>query len=124
MLKKTLESPLDNKEIKPINLKEINTEFSLKGLMLKLKLQYFGHLKRWLIEKDPDAGKDWKQKENMTDEMVRKDHQLNGQEFEQTLWDSEGPGSLACCSEWSHKESDTTERLNWTELIIIIGSIV
>ena len=65
MLKKTLESPLDSKEIKPI-LKEINSEYSLEGLMLKLKLQYFGHLmqradsleKTQLIGKDPDAGKD------------------------------------------------------------------
>ena len=44
MLEKTLESPLDHKEIKPINPKAINPEYSLKGLMLKLKLQYFGHL--------------------------------------------------------------------------------
>ena len=62
-------------------LKEISQEYSLKGLMLKLKLQYFGHLpdaKNWLIGKDPDAGKDWR----WEDEMVGWHHQLNGHEFE------------------------------------------
>ena len=60
MLKKTLENPLDRKEIKPVNLKEINPEYSLEGMMLKLKLQYFGHLMQTAhsLEKDPDAGKD------------------------------------------------------------------
>ena len=61
VLEKTLESPLDSKEIKPVNLKEINTEYSLEGLMLNLKLQYFGYLMLRLfrlIGKDPDAGKD------------------------------------------------------------------
>ena len=73
VLEKILESPLDRKEIKPNWFqKEISTEYSLEGLMLKLKLQYFGHLKNWLIGKDPDAGKDWGQEEKGTteDEMV------------------------------------------------------
>ena len=62
---KTLESPLDCKEIKPVNIKEIGLEYSLRGLMLKLELQYFGHLMQsQLIGKDPDAGKDWSQKQN------------------------------------------------------------
>ena len=55
VLEKTLESPLDSKEIQPIYPKEISTEYFLEGLMLKIKLQYFGHLTHW---KDPDAGKD------------------------------------------------------------------
>ena len=68
-------------------LKEISPEYSLEGLRLKLKLQYFGHLmwtKSWLIGKDPDAGKDWGQEEKgMTeDEMVGLYHQLNGHESE------------------------------------------
>ena len=67
-------------------LKEINPEYSLEGLLLKLKLQYFGHLMRkaWFIGKDPDAEKDWKQKEKgaAEDEMVRGHHQLNGNKFE------------------------------------------
>ena len=63
-----------------------------------------------LIEKDPDAGKNWRQKEKgaAEDETVRYHHWLNGREFEQTLGDSEGQGSQACCSPWGHKESDTT----------------
>ena len=66
------------------------------------------------MRKDPDAGKDGRQEEKGTTEheMVRWHHQLNGYEFEQTLGDSEGQGSLACCSPWGHKESDTIEQLN------------
>ena len=71
---KSLESPSDYKEIQPVNPKEINPEYSLEELMLKLKLQYFDHLivKNWLFGKDPDAGKDWRHEEKrMTeDEMV------------------------------------------------------
>ena len=97
------------------NLKEINSECLLEVLMLKLKLQYFGHLMQsQLIGKDPDAGKDWRQKEKgiTEDEMIGWHHRLNGLEFEQTSEDSEGQGSLACCSPWGRKELDTTERLN------------
>ena len=70
--------------------------------------------KKWLIRKYPDAGKDWRQKEKGTtgDEIAGWHHQLNGQEFEQTLGGSEGQRSLACCSSWGHKESDMTEGLN------------
>ena len=96
-------------------LKEISPEYSLEGLMLKLKLQYFGHLmENWLIGKDPDAGKDWRQEKKQAeeDEMVGWHHQLNGHEFEQTLGDSEGQGSLACYSPRSGKESETTEQPN------------
>ena len=73
--------------------------------------------KSQLIGKDPDAGKDWGQEKGATeDEMIGWHHWLNGHEFEQTLGDSEGKGSLACCSPWGHKESDTTEQLKnkWT----------
>ena len=75
--------------------------------MLKLKLQYFwpSDAKSGLIGKDPDAGKDWNQKEKGTteDEMVEWHHRVNGHEFEQTLGDSERQGILACCSPWNHK---------------------
>ena len=75
-------------------LKEISPEYSLEGLMLQLKLQYFGHLMRRAdsFEKDPVAGKDWEQKEKgMTEgEMAGWYHQLNGLEFEQALGDGEG----------------------------------
>ena len=92
-------------------LKEISPEYSLEGLMLKLKLQHFGHLMHsWLIWKDPDAGKDWRQKEKRVaeDEMVRQHHRLKEHELEQTPGDSEGQGSLECCSPWDLKELDTT----------------
>ena len=102
-------------------LKEISPECSLEGLMLKLKLQYFGHL-MWRtdsLEKDPDAGKDWRQEEKgaTEDEMVGWHHWLNGHEFEQILGDGEGQEKLVCCSPWGCKGSDTTEWLNWTETI-------
>ena len=97
-------------------LKEINPEYSLEGLVLKLKLQCSGHLMRRAnsLEKTLDAGKDLRQEEKgMTeDQMVEWHHQLNEHEFEQAPKDGEGQGRLACCSPWGHKELDTTERLN------------
>ena len=74
--------------------------------------------KNWLLGKDPDAGKDWRQEEKgMTeDEMVGWHHWL-GHEFEQSLGVGDVQGSLVCCSPWGCKESDTTERLNWPELV-------
>ena len=80
-------------------LKDINSEYSLEGLMLKR--QYFTHYaKSQLIGKDPDTGKDWRQEDKRVaeDEMVRQHDQLNGHECEQTPRDSEGLGSLVCCS--------------------------
>ena len=67
----------------------------------------------WLTGKDPDVGEDWRQEEKgvAEDEMVGWHHRFNGHEFEQTLGNSEGQGSLACCSAWSHKESDRTYQL-------------
>ena len=99
-------------------LKEINPEYSLEGLMLKLKLQYFGHMmQRTDIGKDPDTGKDWRQEEKgMTeDDMVGWHHRLNGPEFAQAPGIGDGQGSLVCYSPWGLKESDLTERLNWTD---------
>ena len=95
-------------------LKEISPGCSLEGMMLKLKLQYFGHLMQ-RTEKDPDAGKDWRLEKGTTeDEMVGWHHWLDGHEFEQAPGVGGGWGSLACCSPWCRKESDTTEPLNWT----------
>ena len=72
--------------------------------------------KNWLVGKDPDAGKDWRQEKWTTeDEMVGWHHQLDGHEFEQALGVGDGQGSMACCSPWGHKESDITEWLNWQE---------
>ena len=95
-------------------LKEINPEYSLEGL--KLKLQSFGHLiqRANSLEKDSDAGKDWGQEEKRVteNEMVAWHHQLNGHEFQQTPGDTEGQGSLACCSLWGCKQSATAHWLN------------
>ena len=78
------------------------------------------YAKNWLIWKYPDAGKDWGQEEKgMTeDEMVGWYHQLNGHGFGWALGVGDGQGGLACCGSWSHRESDTTEWLNWTEVRI------
>ena len=74
-------------------------------------------VKSWLIGKDPDAGKDWGQKDKGTteDEMVGWHHRLNGHGFGWTPGVGDGKGGLACCGSWGRKKSDTTERLNWTE---------
>ena len=99
-------------------LKEISPGCSLKGLMLKLKLKYSGHLKSWLIWKDPDGGKDWGQEKGTTeDEMVGWHHWLGTHGFGWTLGVGYGQGGLVCCGSWGCKESDTTEWLNWTELM-------
>ena len=84
-------------------LKEINPEYSLKGLMLKRKLLWPPDVNSWLIGKDPDAGKDWRQEEKGTteDEMVGWHHWLNWHEFEQASGDGKGQGSLAC--PWGHR---------------------
>ena len=98
------------------NLNEISPEYSLEGLMLKLKLKYFGHLMRRAdsFEKTLMLGKiEGKRRRGMTKaEVVRWHHWLNGHEFKQIVGDGNGWGSLACCSSWSCTESDTTERLN------------
>ena len=100
-------------------LEEISPGCSLKGLMLKLKLQYFD-AKSWLIGKDPDVGRDWGQEGKGTteDEMAGWHHWLDGRESEWTPGVGDGQGGLVWCNSWGHKESDTTERLNWTEWIL------
>ena len=120
VLKKTLESPLDCKEIKPVNLKG-NQSWIFTGRTdaeAETPILWLPDAKNWLIGKDPDAGKDWGQEEKgMTeDEMVGRHHQLYGHEFEQASWIGDGQESLACYSPWGSKESDTTEWLKWTEL--------
>ena len=78
--------------------------------------------KGWLVGKNPDGGKDWRQEEkgSTEDEMVGWHHQLNGHEFEWTLGVGDGQGGLACCDSWGRKESDMAEQLNWTEAICTI----
>ena len=96
-------------------LKEISPGCSLEGLMLKLKLRYFGHLMRRVdsLEKT-DAGRDWGQEEKGTteNEMAGWHHRLDGYEFESTPGVGDGQGGLVCCDSWGRKESDTIERLN------------
>ena len=104
-------------------LKEISPEYSLEGLMLKLKFQYFGYLIRRTdsLEKNPDAGKDWRQEEKGTteDKMVRWHHWLERHEFEQAPGVGDGQESLVYCSQWGCKELDTTEQLNWTDWVFV-----
>ena len=106
VLEKTLENPLDCREIKPV-LKEVSPEYSLEELMLKLNFQYFGHLigRTNTLEKTLMLGKTGRQKEKgMTeDEMVGWHHRLKGHEFEQALGVGDGQGSLVCCSPWGHR---------------------
>ena len=109
-------------------LKEISPGCSLEGMMLKLKLQYFGHLVWRLdsLEKDSDAGRDWGQEEKRTteDEMAGWRHRLDGREFEWTPGVGDGQGGPACCNLCGRKESDTTEWLNYelTTFLFYFGS--
>ena len=117
VLEKTLESPLDCKETQQVNPK--GNQFWIfigrTDAEAEAPLLWPPDERSWFIEKDPDAGKDWRQEEKgMTeDEMAGWHHWLNGHEFEQALGVGGGQGSLACCSPWGHKELDMTERLNW-----------
>ena len=119
VLEKTLESPLDCKEIQLVHPKGNPSGIFIgrTDAEAEIPILWPPDAKNWLIGKDPDAGKDWRQEEKgiTEDEMVGWHHRLDGQEFEQTLAVGDGQGSLACCSPWSHKELDTTEQLNWTE---------
>ena len=94
---------------------EISPEYSLEGLMLKLQLQYSGHLMRRTdsLEKTLMLGRiEGRRRGRQRDEMVGWHHRLNGHEFEQALRVGDGQGNLVCCNPWGHKELDTTEQLN------------
>ena len=108
VLEKTLESPVDCKESKPVNPKGNQPWIFIGRTDTETPILWPPDAKNWLIGKDSDAGKDWRQEETgMTeDEMVGWHPWLNGHEFEQALEDGEGQGSLACCSPWGHKESN------------------
>ena len=116
VLDKTLESPLDSKEIKPVNPKGNQSWIFIGGCDAEAEapLLWPPDAKSWLIRKDPDAGKDWMQEEKGTteDEMVGWHHWLNGHEFEQAPGSGEGQRSLVCCSPRGWKELHMTERLN------------
>ena len=110
---------LDCKEIKLVNPKGNQPWIFIERVGAEAEAP-----KNWLIGKDPDAGKDWRQKEKWAaeDEMVGWHHSLNGHEFEQPPGDGEGWGSLACYSLWRHKELDTTEQLNNSDNILRDGA--
>ena len=115
VLVKTLESPLDSKEIKQVGPKG-NQPWIFIGRAdaeTETPILWPPDAKSWLIGKDPDAGKDWRQEEKwVIDEMVGWHHWLNGYEFEQTPGDSEGQGNLGMFSPWGCKEWDMTEELS------------
>ena len=114
------ESPLDCKEIQPVHPKRDQSWVFIGGTDVEAvtPLLWPSDAESWLIWKDPDAGKDWGQEEMGTteDKMVGWHHWLNGHGFGWTPGVGDGQGGLACCGSWGHKESDTTEQLNWTEI--------
>ena len=120
VLEKTLESPLDCKEIQPVHPKGDQSWVFVgrNDAKAETPLLWPPHVKSWLIGKDSDAGRDWGQEEKGTteDEIAGWHHRLNGCEFEWTLGVGNGQGGLACCNSWGGKESDMTEwrtELNW-----------
>ena len=125
VLEKTLESPLDCKEIQPVHPK-VNQSWIFIGSTdaeAETPILWPPDAKSWLIWKDPDVGKGWGQEEKGTteDETVRWYHWLNGHEFEWTPGVGDGQGSLVCCGSWRHKELDKTEWLNRSEWTYRIG---
>ena len=116
VLEKTLESPLDCKEIQPVHPKGDQSWMFIgrTDAEAETPILWPPHAKSWLIGKDPDAGRAWGQEKGTTeDEMAGWHHLLNAHEFGWTLGVGDGQGGLACCNSWGRKESDMTERLNW-----------
>ena len=120
VLEKTLESPLDCKEIQPVHSEgDQPWDFFVRNdAKAETPVLWPPLVRSWLIGKDCDAGRDWGQEEKGTteDEMAGWHHWLDGHESGWTLGVGDGQGGLACCDSWGCKESDTTEWLNWTEL--------
>ena len=116
VLEKILKSPLDSKEIKPVNPKGTQPWiFTVRNdAEAKAPILWPPDAKNWLTGKESDAGKDWRQEEKRVagGQMFRQHHWLNGHESEQTPGDGEGQGSLACCNLWGCKELDMTQ--DWT----------
>ena len=119
VFEETLEIPLVCQEIQSVHPKGDQSWVFIgrTDFEAEIPILWPPDAKNWLIWKDPGAGKDWRKEEKgMTeDKMVGWHHRLNGHKFGQTPGVGYGQGSLACCSPWGHKESDTTGRLNWTE---------
>ena len=123
VLEKTLESPLDCKEIQSVHTKRDQSWVFIgkNDVETETPILWPSDVKSWLIWKDPDAGKEWGQEEKGTaeDEMVGLPYRLNGHEFGSTPGVGDGQGGLACFRSWSCKESDMTEWLNWTNVLFI-----
>ena len=121
VLEKTLESPLDCKEIQPVLSKGNQSWVFIGRTDAETPIFCPPDMTNWLTGKDPDAGKDLRQEEKgiIEDEMVGWHHWLNGHEFKQTPGVDDGQGSLVRFRPWDHKESDTAEQLNWTELSLL-----
>ena len=119
VLEKTLESPLDCKEIEPVHPKGDQSWVFIgrTDAEAETPILWPPHVKSWLIRKDPDAGRDWGQEEKGTpeDEMAGWHHRLDAHKFGWTPGVGDGQGGLAWYSPGGHKELDMTERLNWTE---------
>ena len=120
VLEKTLESPLDCREIQPVHSEGHQSWvfFGRTDAKAETPVLWPLHAKSWLIGKESDAGRDWGQEEKGTteDEMAGWHHWLDGRESEWTPGVGSEQGGVACCDSWGRKESDTTER--WTELIL------
>ena len=123
VLEKTLESPLDYKEIQPVHPKGNQSWIFIGRTVAEAETPILWPLdvKNWLFGKDPDDGKGWRQEEGTTeDEMVGWHHWLDGHGFKQALGVGDGQESLECCSSWGRKESDMAEQLNWTCILLTI----
>ena len=124
VLEKTLESPLDCKEIQPVHSEGDQPWyfFGRNDAKAETPVLWPPHAESWLIGKDSDAGRDWGQEEKRTteNEMARWHHRLNAHEFEWTPWVGDGQGILVYCNSWGHKELNMTERLNCTELLRMV----
>jgi len=123
VLEKTLESPLDCKEIQPVHSKgdQPCVFFGRNDAKAETPVVWPPHVKSWLIGIDSDAGRDWGQEEKGTteDEMAGWHHWLDGRKFEWTPGVGDWQEGLACCDSWGRKESDMTEQPNWTEQLIV-----
>ena len=117
VLEKTPESPLDCKEIKAVNPKGNQSWIFIERTDAEALILWPPDAKNWLVGKDPDAEKNWRQEDKGTteDEMVGWHYQLDEHEFQQAPGVGNGQGSLVCCSLWDCQESDMTKWLNWTE---------
>ena len=125
VLEKTLESPLDCKEIQPVHAEGDQPwdYFGRNDAKAETPVFWPPHVKSWLTGKDSDGGRDWGHEEKGTtqNEIAGWHHWLNGRESEWTPGDVDGQGGLVCCDSWGRKEWDTTEQLNWTDVWIWVG---